>query len=174
MEVLAENRFTITKSLFFEGMLRISRDGYGKFAKKSMAVLSVLWLALFIFALISGGDVAHALLFLVILALIGWWLCVLMPRSNARRAYRTLEQKSGGQMERVTRFYSDRLEIGDGKAATVIPYSAVLEMKTSRRLLVLTCRDKVGILLALDGFTNGNEETIRALIESAKDKECIA
>lgn len=171
MEVLAENRFTITRDLFVEGMLRISKDGYGKFAARSMAVLLGVWLILLVFALVTGGDVAHTMLLLVLLLLIGWWLCVLMPRSNARRAYKALEQKSGGEMERITRFYADHLRIGED---CVIPYDRITRIRRSRRLLILTCEDKVGVLLELKGFTLGNEETIWALIQSARDKECVS
>ena len=45
MEILAENRFYMTKPLFFEGMARISKDTYGKWAKKFTLVLLLVWAA---------------------------------------------------------------------------------------------------------------------------------
>lgn len=173
MELLAENRFVITKSLFREGMLRIYRDSYGAFARRSMAVLGAIWLALLVFTLVSGGDVAHTLLLLVILGLIGWWLWVYLPRYNARRAFRALEQRSGGEMERITRFYEDRLEIGE-EDPTVIGYGEIAKIRQTRHLLILVCENKVGVLLDLQGFTLGNEEKIYALLESAGNKERVS
>lgn len=171
MEHLAENRFTITKSLFYEGMLRISREGYGKAAGKAMLVFLGMWLALLVFTVTTGGNLSQTMSYLILVALIGLWLCILMPRSNARRAWRTLEARHGDSLERITRFYTDHLEIeGEGVAKTVF-YSDILQIRQSRRLLILVCQDKAGILLALDGFTGTNPQQVKALIEGAKDKE---
>ena len=171
MERKAENKFTITKSLFMEGMLRISRDSYGKAAAKAMLLVLGLWGAFFLYTLAAGGDVAHALLFLVIIGMAGLWLCVGIPRSNANRAWKVLEGKYGSNLERVTSIYPDHLEIhGDGLEKH-IPYDQITRILQSRRLLILVCEDKVGILLALDGFTDGNAQQVKALIEGAKDKE---
>lgn len=171
MQMLTENRFIITKSLFYEGMLRISRDGYGKSARKAMLILLGLWLALLVYTIVSQGSISQTLGYLVIIALIGLWLCVFMPRSNARRAWRVLEAKHGTSMERITRFYPDHLEIEGEYVEKTVFYSEIKEIKQSRHLLILVCEDKVGVLLALDGFTGGNAQQVKALIEGAKDKE---
>ncbi len=171
MERKAENKFTITKSLFMEGMLRISRDSYGKAAAKAMLLVLGLWCAFFLYTLAAGGDVAHALLFLVIIGMAGLWLCVGIPRSNANRAWKVLEGKYGSNLERVTSIYPDHLEIQGEGLEKHISYDQITRILQSRRLLTLVCEDKVGILLALDGFTDGNAQQVKALIEGAKDKE---
>jgi len=79
MRLHAENRFTVTKSLFFEGMLRVSRDTYGKFAAKCMLLFAAVWAALFIFTLITGGSMIHVLFSLGVVVLIGLWICVWAP-----------------------------------------------------------------------------------------------
>lgn len=171
MERLAENQFTITKGLFMEGMLRISRDSYGKAAAKAMLLVLGLWGAFFLYTLAAGGDVAHALLFLVIIGMAGLWLCEGIPRSNANRAWKVLEGKYGSNLHRTTSFYPDHLEIQGEGLEKHISYDQITRILRSRRLLILVCQDKVGILLALDGFTDGNAQQVKALIEGAKDKE---
>ena len=56
MKLQAENRFTVTRELFLEGMLRVSRDSYGKYAAKCMLVFVAIWAALLIFTLSTGGS----------------------------------------------------------------------------------------------------------------------
>ena len=111
MEPIAQNSFTITKALFFEGMLRVSREGYGKFAKKVLLALAMLWIVLLIITLASGGDVLHTFGYLAILALIGVWICLVMPRSNAKRAFAKLQAQSDGHLQRTTCFFDDYLQI---------------------------------------------------------------
>lgn len=171
MEKLAENQFTITKRLFMEGMLRISRDGYGKSARKAMLVVLGLWTAFFLYTVAAGGNMAQTLGVLVIVGAAGLWLCVGMPRCNARRAWRALESKYGCDLRRTTSFYPDHLEIRGEGVETDIPYEDIREIKRSRRLLILLCEDRTGVLVALDGFTAGNANEVNALLRSAKDKE---
>lgn len=171
MEVIAENNIVMTKKLFYEGMLRVSKEGYGKFAKKAMLVLGALWAVLAAVTLVSGGGWLQTLGYLGILVLIGAWLCILMPRSNARRAYRTLCSKCGEQMERTIRFYAEHMQIHSAETVTTIPYTDVVSVLFSRHLLVLTCADKRGVMLALDGFSVGNPSDVQQLIKIAKSED---
>ena len=100
MEILAENQFTITKSLYMEGILRLSRDGYGKAARRAMLVILGLWLVFFLYTIAAQGDILHSLGFLVIIGMAGLWLCVGMPRSNAKRLWTVLEGKYGSSLQR--------------------------------------------------------------------------
>ena len=165
MELLAENRFTITKSLFYEGMLRVSRESIGPFAKKVLLVLAVLWAVLAAVTLMGSGSPVYALVELIIVVLIGIWLCVYIPRNKARRAWAALESRCGDDMERVTRFYSGYLEIDSGGEETTVFYEDVRQILLSEHLLVLTCADKVGVLIARDGFTAGDAAAVQALIQ---------
>lgn len=173
MECLAENQFILHKKLFIEGMLRISKSSYGRFARRSMAILLGLWCVFLVFTILIHGDLAHCLLLLVFLALIGWWLCRYMPRHNAGRAYRTLVNRCGADPRRVTRFYEDHMEIGESEP-TEIPYENICNLYHSKHLLILLCENNQGVLLSRDGFTLGNEEIISALLSGAKDKECAS
>ena len=171
MEKLAENQFTITKSLFMEGMLRISRDGYGRSARKAMLFVLALWGVFFLYTIAAAGDMVQAFGFLAIVSAAGLWLCVGIPRANARRAWRALEGKYGCDLRRTTSFYPEHLEIRGEGVDTDIRYEDIREIKRSRRLLILLCEDKTGVLVALDGFTTGNANEVNALLRSAKDKE---
>ena len=155
---LAVNRFTITKSLFVEGMLRVSAERYGKFAKKAAVFLGGLWVVLLIVTLVLRSSLLFVLGEFVIIGLIILWLCVYMPRHRAGRAFKALKDRCGGDMERETRFYKDRLEI-EGIEKT-IAYSEIAEVLTSKRLLVLVCEDKTGVLLSLEGFIVGDAEAV--------------
>ena len=165
MEPLAENRFVITKPLFFEGMLRVIREGYGPFAKKVLALLALLWAALAAVTLFTNGSPAYVLVELVVIVLIGVWMWVFVPRSRARKAWAALESKSGGDLERVTRFYPTFLEIASGGEETVILYEEVKQILLSARLLVLTCEGGAGVLVARGGFTVGDAAAVQALIK---------
>ena len=158
----AVNRFTITKSLFVEGMLRVSAERYGKFAKKAAVFLGGLWAVLLIVTLVLRSSLLFVLGEFVIIGLIILWLCVYMPRQRAGRAFKALQDRCGGDMERETRFYEDRLEI-EGIEKT-IAYSEIAEVLTSKRLLVLVCEDKTGVLLSLEGFVVGDETTVREIV----------
>ena len=167
MNKIAENQFTITKSLFMEGMLRISRDGYGKSARKAMLIVLGLWAAFFLYTLVVQGDLVICLGFLIILCVAGLWLCVGMPRTNAKRLWKALESKYGSNLQRTTSFYRDHFVVeGDG-VERQIAYEEVIWMKQSRRLLILVCEDKTGILLALNGFGQGNINDVKALCSGA-------
>ena len=161
---LAVNRFTITRPLFYEGMLRVTKERLGPFIKKMLLVLAALWVVLTAVTVLTKGSPTYPIVELVVLTAVGVWLGVYIPRSRASRAWKALAGGGGGPLERVTRFYADRLEIDSGGEPTVIPYENVQETLSTEHLLVLTCRDKVGVLLALDGFEAGSADSVRALI----------
>lgn len=171
MEILAENQFAITKSLYMEGMLRISRDGYGKTARRAILIILGLWVLFFLYALTVKADLSQTFGILLVIAAAGLWLCAGMPRSNARRLWKALEAKYGCDLRRTICFYLDHLEIrGEGLEKHIF-YQEIEQILFSRRLLILICRDKTGVLAALNCFTKGNANDVKALIDSAKDKE---
>lgn len=171
MNKIAENQFAITKSLFMEGMLRISRDGYGKSARKAMLIVLGLWVAFLIYTIAAGGDLAICLGFLALICAAGLWLCVGMPRSNAKRLWKAMEGKYGCNLQRTTSFYLDHFEILGEGVERQISYNEIIQIKQSRRLLILVCEDKTGVLLALNGFTKGTCNEVMELLHSCKDKE---
>ena len=170
MEPFAVNRFTITKKLFYEGMLRVTKERLGPVIKKVLIALAVLWAVLVAITLLTKSSPSYALVELVVLIAVGIWLCVYIPRNRAKRAWKALEDKSGGEMERVTRFFPNFLEIESGGETTVISYEDVLQLLLTEHLLVLTCKEKVGVLIARDGFVTGDENTVKTLIEHEMGK----
>lgn len=168
MNLQAENRFTVTKSLFFEGMLRASRESYGKYAAKCMLLFGAIWVALLIFTLSTGGSMGNVLFCLGVVVLIGFWICIWTPRSHARKAWKAQQNKYGDSMKRITRFYEDHLEISGDCPEKTVAYDDIKVILQSNNLMMLICYDKLGIMISRNGFTTGDEDTVRALIEAAR------
>lgn len=167
MRPIAENRFSITKKLFYEGMLSISRDSYAKTAMKFSLIFLGIWVLMAMFLLYTGGTLGQILIYLGIVVAIIIWLNIFAPRSHAKRGWEALEKRYGAAMERRVLFYKDHLEVGGDCAAKTVTYQEILEIKESRNLYVLICVDKTGIMVARDGFTQGDADEVLALIKSA-------
>lgn len=166
MKIFAENRFTITKSLFIEGMLRVSRENYGKFAKKALAFMVLAWFLLAAATLWLGQSLVYVAMELVVLCIAGFWITVYMPRRKAKRAFDSLQNRGG--LERVLRFYQDRLEIDASGTQKVVFYSEIQQILTAKRLLILVTEDKTGVLVKRDGFVCGSEAVVGERIRQAK------
>lgn len=170
MEPLAENRFTITKELFYEGMLRVNRESYGPFVKKVLLVLAAAWAILAAVTLMGSKSLSYAVVELVVVVFIGIWLSVFVPRNKARRAWAAMEARSGAGLERITRFYPGYLEADNGMEEITVFYEDIREILHSEHLLVLLSVEKVGVLVARDGFVAGDAVTVQALIEAEMGK----
>lgn len=168
MELLAENRFQLTKALFFEGLLRISKDGYGKAAKKYSLVFLAVWAAMAAFICLTGGTFSQTLIYLAIVGVILLWLNVLSPRSHAKKSWEALVNRHGSRMERRVRFYGDHLEVDGDCTEKHVDYPDILQIRESAHLYILICADKAGILIAKEGFTQGDAAKVLALIQGAQ------
>lgn len=164
MEILAENRFVLTKSLFTEGKLGMSKESYGKAARKIGIALAVLLLVLILGSLLLRMSIATVGMELAFLALMGFWLFYWFPRSNAKQAYKKLTKQWGDDPERVTRFFDGQLEIEGPGVHAFIPYDQIVQIRRTKRLLILITEEKGGVLLKLDSFTVGSEDSVRSLI----------
>ena len=171
MSPLAENRTVITRRLFRQGMLRLSRDNYGKAAAKAMLLFAGLWLGLLVYTLAFGGSLGQTLSYLILLGLIGLFLCVYLPRNNVQRRWKAHAAKYGDASERQTLFFPDRLTVTGEGIEKQIPYSEIAEIKESGRLLILICRDHSAVLLEKQGFSGADIHEIKALLHSANHKE---
>lgn len=167
MKPIAENRFSITKQLFYEGMLTISKDSYGKAAIKYSFIFLAIWVAMAAFLLFTGGTIGQALVYLLLVGVIIAWLNVFVPRSNAKKGWNALVSRYGSATDRRVRFYKDHLEVDGDCPAKTVTYQEILEIKESKHLYVLIGVDKVGVMVAKDGFTYGDFDEIRALIREA-------
>ena len=170
MEPLAENRFTITKELFYEGMLRVVKESYDPFRKKIILVLAAAWAILAAVTLIGSGSLSYAVMELVVVVFIGVWLSVFVPRNKARRAWAALEARSGADLERITRFYPSYLEADNGMEEITVFYEDIRQILKSEHLLVLLSVEKVGVLVARDGFVSGSVADVQTLIEGEMGK----
>lgn len=163
-DLLAENQFTITKKLFYEGMSLISRDSYGKFVKKVTLVLLGIWLVMFVVTLIANGNLLIALGELALVGFLCVWISVYMPRSRSKRTLKGMQ----GDLTRTVRFYTDHFEVESENRQEEISYDQVQNILQGRNLLVLVCQNNVGVMLALDGFTVGDAEKVRSIVTSAQ------
>ena len=162
-ELLAENQFTITKKLFYEGMALISRDSYGKFVKKVTIALLGVWLVLFIITLAAKANLLITLGELALVAFLCVWISVYLPRSRSKRTFKELQLQ--GDLTRTTRFYTDHIEMKSENRREEIAYDQVKDILQGQNLVVLICKNRIGVMLALDGFTVGNAETVRNIIQ---------
>lgn len=162
-KLLAENQFTITKKLFYEGMALISRDSYGKFVKKVTIALLGVWLVLFTITLIAKANLLIALGELVLVAFLCAWISVYLPRSRSKRTFKRLQLQ--GDLTRTTRFYTDHMEMESENRQEEIAYDQVKDILQGQNLVVLICRNHIGVMLALDGFTVGDAEKVRSIIQ---------
>lgn len=168
MNLHAENRFSITKELFFEGMLRVSRNSYGKYSLKAAGLFFCIWLVLLAVTLLTGGSMGTVIFSLGVVLLVSFWICIWTPRSYAKKAWKKQQNTYGEAMKRITRFYDDHLEIQGDCPEKSVDYTEIRHVLFSKNLLILVCRDKMGIILSLKGFTLGDTDTVRDLITAAK------
>ena len=171
MEPLAENRFTVTKELFYEGMLRVIKESYDPFIKKIMLVLAAAWAVLAAFTLFQRGSLSYAVVELVVVVFIGIWLSVFVPRNKARRAWAAMENRCGDDLERITRFYPGYLEADTGIEEITVFYEDIRQILQSEHLLVFLSVEKVGVLAARDGFVSGDTAAVQTLIEGEMGKD---
>lgn len=166
-ELIGRNETTVTKALFFEGMDRFSRDTYGRSAKKSMLIFLGLWAALAAWTLWTGGTLTQTLGYLVLIGFIGIWICVILPRSHAKRLWARQEAKFGSSPWRQTDFFHDYLNVsGDGVEKTVY-YQDIHQILVTKNLIILVCGDKTAVLLDKKGFTFRSMEEIFNRIEKS-------
>ena len=168
---IAENRFTLTKPLFTEGMLRVWADGSGKTVKKLMAVLVLVWLVLAGYTLWQGGSMAMPLTELLILALVIVWAIVWLPRSKAKQAFRAMEGRGMAGVERSVCFYEEHLEVDVAGNHKTLDYADITQILQGKNLLILVGADKSGVLVKKDAWTSGTETEVLNLIRQAKEEE---
>lgn len=172
-EVLAENRFVITKDEFVEGRLALSRDNFNAAAKKLGLVMLILLAALIGASVLLGMGPFSVAMELLILGFMALWLLVLFPRSSAKTAYKALVKKAGAEPERTTRFYEDHLEIEGPGVHAVLSYEQIVQIRRTKRLLILFTDEKGGVLLRPEAFTKGDEALVRQLIDAGKEPNLL-
>ncbi len=165
MDLIAENRFTVTEELFREGMKRIIGLDYGPTLKKLIIFLTVVWAGVTGFSIWKGGHVFPILIETVTFAAVCVYLAVYIPRSRIKRGWKAINERSDGNMERVTRFYEDRMEVLTSVDPLIVNYEDVTRTLETEHLLIIQNTGKLGVMTALDGFTVGGKEDVLRLIK---------
>ena len=164
MEPLAENRYTLTKELFSEGMRRVIAENYGKTAKRAVLALLGAWIVLAVVTIVLRQSPVYIAVEAVVLALAALWVSVYIPRAKTRAAWKKLSALYGDNLERTTRFYEDRLVVDAAGREIALAYEEIARVLSSERLLILVSADKTGILVKRDSFIRGSEQTTLAII----------
>lgn len=164
MEPLAENCYTLTKPLFYEGMRPVLRQGYGKAVRWAVLALAAAWIALTAATLILKQSPAYLAAEASILGLAILWLMVYMPWHKARSAWKKMEERYGAYMERTTCFYDDHLTVCAAGREVTVPYEQIAKKLQTDHLLILIAQDQTGVLIKRDAFRKGNEAEIMKLI----------
>lgn len=157
---IAENRYTLTKSLFYEGMGRVMRQSYGKTSNRAVLGLLAAWIVLAAATIIMKQSPVYIAVEAVVLSLAALWIKAYMPWHKARSAWKKLEAAYGTDMERTTRFYEDRLTVHAAGREVTVAYEEIVRKLRSEHLLILVSADKTGILVKRDAFTKGSEEEV--------------
>ena len=166
MEPVAENRYTLTKELFTEGMRQVIAENYGKTAKRAVLALLAAWIVLAVVTIVLRQSPVYIAVEAVVLALAALWVSVYIPRAKARAAWKKLSALYGGDLERTTRFYEDRLVVDAADREVALKYDEISRGLRSDRLLILIAANKTGILVKRDAFLSGKEETVLALVSA--------
>lgn len=161
---IAENRYALTKSLFYEGMGCVMQQTYGKTANRAVLGLLAAWVVLAAATAILKQSPVYIAVEAVVLSLAALWIKVYMPRHKARAAWKKLEARYGADMERTTRFYADHLTVCAAEREVTVAYEEIVQKLTSEHLLILVSTDKTGVLVKRDSFITGSEGEVLAQI----------
>ena len=163
METVAENEYTLTKELFFEGMRRVDREDYMPAVKKALIVMAVLWALLAAVTFRAGGHVSVIVLELLVVLAVGWTLVYSIPKKRSARAWRALCDDSGGELVRHIRFVEDRMEVEPG--GLIVNYEDVDKVLDTEHMLILVTSGKRGVMVPRDSFTKGGVSAVEGLIK---------
>lgn len=162
---IAINCYTLAKDLFYEGMREISRESYGKTARRAVLFLTIAWLALAVVTLLLRQNPVYIAFEFLILFIIALWLTVFFPRYKAKRAWNQMESKYGIEMERTITVFEDRLEISAAGTLTIVQLKDVSRQVETERLFVLITEERVGVIFVKDAFETGDCSTIKGQID---------
>ena len=162
-ECIAENRYTLTKELFDEGMKRVSQGKDAPLIRKTVLWISAAWLVMTAAAVILNQNLLFILFETLMIVLIILWLTIFLPGRKRRTVYRRLEEQYGSEMERTTRIYTDEIIVNAAGREIRFPNNDIEKILETGRLLILLTSGSTGILLAKDGFIRGSEAAVREL-----------
>lgn len=163
---IAENRISISRALFDEGMRAAENGKYKKSVQKLALILLVLYLGVAIWLIHSGSSLFFLLGESIFLGALIFWLTVMLPGTKRRSKYRTMAREKGRIPQRTVKFYPDELSVvTDTGRETVIPYSDVQGWQETRHLYILCCKNNLRVLLDKDGFVHGDFHSVTSKIQ---------
>lgn len=162
--LIAENRYTLTKELFYEGMDRVTKETLGPTVKKVVLGLAAAWIILAAVSVLLKQNLFFIAFETIVLLMVSLWFTVYLPRHKRMGAYNKLEGQYGSDMDRTTRFYEDELVINAAGRELSFSYADIVKKLSTEHLLILLTADNTGIMIAKNGFTLGSESMIDDLI----------
>ena len=165
-ESIAENRYTLTKALFDEGMKRVSKENYAGFAKKVTWIVLAAWLIMAVLTVVLGQGYSLLLIESVVTAAVLLWINLYLPWDKRRRAWKTLSEQVGETSERTIRFTESGFTIETESRELSADYAEVQSVLETDRLYILLLENGTGILVDKQGFTVGHWADIVQLLQS--------
>lgn len=159
-DTFAECRYTLTRELFYESMLRVQRDSMGKLWTWAAAILSALWLGMSVFTLATGGSIRFALVELCVLIAVFFCFTVWMPRRKAKRGWEAMVAKGIDDAERTVSFYDEWLEVRFGEEEIDMDYTDIIKVLETKSLMILLSIDHRGIILKKDSISGCSTEEL--------------
>lgn len=169
METVAENTTVVSKKLYYEASAAVDKSrGY---AWKGVGILGLGWVVFALVTLLLKGSPAMALGELLVLAAVGVWLLWVFPRRKYSRGFKAMCDRNGGNMERRILFYEDCCVVEMWDSTVTIDYSQIEKTTRTKNALVITCFDKTGTMVSLDGFSKGDAQTVIHYINKEAERE---
>ena len=127
-EILAENRYTLTKGLFLQGMLKTQYGNNRKVYMGTLTIISAAWLFLLYIAVSKGQGYPEFIMESIAAALACLYILYLQPKNAAKKNYEKLCERYDQQMERTIRLYEDHLQVKTMKDELDIAYEEIEKM----------------------------------------------
>ena len=163
---IAENKYTLTKELFYEGMKRVSMENDAPFAKKAILGIAAAWVIMSAVTIFLGQNLVYILFEAVVLLLVSLWIAVYLPWHKRKNAWNKFLDQYGSDTERTTRFYEDSLVVDAAGREVSISYEDIVKILSSEHLLIILTEDNTGILIEKNSFIRGSESDILEIIQN--------
>lgn len=163
---IAENHIRISRSLFSEGMRAVESGNYLKSVKRLVLVLIIIFTAVAVWLLHTGGSLLFLLGECIFLGALLFWLIFMLPNTKRRSKYRSMTNGIDAIPERTVLFYPDHLIVRPNSGAdTTIPYKNILDWQETKKLYILNCQNNIHVLLDKKGFITGNFDIVKKTLK---------
>lgn len=162
-KVVAINKITITEKVFKEAAAYILRKKYNRLVINVGAILIVLLLLITLITGLSNGGLVMISGEIVIVAAVLCYIRFCLLSNERKRAYK--QMAASGTPSRETFFYSGHFNVlSEENKEDIFDYEDVISTRQTHNLLILTLKDNKEVLLDRNGFTEGSEEAVLAMI----------